>query len=148
MVGKEVTQRLISILAKVSEYVSNKKIDLYNTLSRRESASGLILYDNFLSELRQQTLPLSDDDCRFLAENYLSTAVAGQRNQIDYRKFLSDLKQQAPKKQLQSLTKEQQTLYTNFSKELKAKRKTGDFAAAFVDKDPSLRGYLSSADIQ
>lgn len=148
-VGKEVTQRLIAILAKVSEYVANKKIDLYNILSRRESASGLILYDHFLSELRQQTLPLTDDDCRFLAENYLNTSVAGQRNQIDYRKFLSDLKQQqAPKKQVQSLTREQQSLYTKIAEDLKAKRRTGDFAAAFVDKDPSLRGYLPGSDIQ
>jgi hypothetical protein len=46
--------------------------------------------------LKQQGFPLSDDDYRFLAENYVKQSTLANGRQgisgVDYRKFLSDLK--------------------------------------------------------
>jgi hypothetical protein len=65
--------------------------------------------------MKQQGLPVPDEDLRFICENYLvmATSVTAQggslpRN-VDYRKFLNDLKLhgQEPTKTIASLTKEQ-----------------------------------------
>lgn len=110
----EISQRLKTILQKTNEFVTQRRISLVNVLSPHENAGGLIPYDTFYMQMKQQGINVPDEDLRFICENYLViatsvTAGAGTlpRN-IDYRKFLNDLKLhgQEPFKSLAVLTKE------------------------------------------
>lgn len=76
-----------------------KRIQLANLLSPHETSSGLLPYDVFFKELKYLNVTdISDEDIRFLAENYLkvttSVNMANMRGVqvVDYLKFLGDLK--------------------------------------------------------
>ncbi len=81
-------------------------------------------YDSFVTALHNLYMGVSDDDIRFVAENYLMVATSvnalaplSQARTVDYRKFLADLKLHAaePPKSLGMLTMEQQKLYKDLS---------------------------------
>ena len=45
-------QRLRSILARVSDYVTKTRISLVNVMSKYENAGGLVQYDQFITVLK------------------------------------------------------------------------------------------------
>ncbi len=61
-----------------------------------ESPGGLIKFDMFYQEIKKVGfIDLSTDDIMFLCENYIkiqTSANPGLQKDVDYRKFLQDLK--------------------------------------------------------
>lgn len=49
---------------------------------------------------------------------------------------------------MQGLTREQKEIYNKLIKDLTQKHKLSDFAGAFVERDPTLKGYMKEADIE
>ena len=94
--NSEIGKRLKQILVKINDYVTTKKIQLANILSPHETAGGLLPYEIFFQQIRiLNVIDVSDEDIRFLAENYLkvATSVNMRGGQVvDYLKFLNDLK--------------------------------------------------------
>jgi hypothetical protein len=98
--------------------VKRAGISLANIMAKQETPGGLVLYDAFVTTLRQLYIAgVTEDDLRFIGENYLMVATsanAGMPRSVDYRKFLIDLPTlggeaggSAPGKSIQSLTLEQ-----------------------------------------
>jgi hypothetical protein len=74
-----------------------KRIQLANLLSPHETSGGLLPFEVFFQQLNiLNVTDLSNEDIRFLAENYLkvttSVNMRGGGQVVDYLKFLGDLK--------------------------------------------------------
>lgn len=109
--NSEIARRLKTILTTINLYLTKSRISLANILAKQETPGGLVLYDSFVTALRQLYITgVTEEDIRFAAENYLVVATSaipqGTPRSIDYRKFLADLKLHTadPSKSMQSLT--------------------------------------------
>jgi hypothetical protein len=96
---------------------------------------------------------ISDEDVRFLAENYLkvttSVNMANMRGVqvVDYLKFLGDLKIHGASGKLESeLTNEQKKAVSLLKTSLKAlPNALNGIQTSLLDSDPALSGYLPSS---
>lgn len=152
--NSEIGVRLKQILVKINDFVVIKRLQLANLLSPHETSGGLLPYDIFYQQLRNLNVTdVSDEDLRFLAENYLkvttSVNMRGAGGQVvDYLKFLGDLKLHgAASKSVNSLTNEQKKVFSLLSASLKANNAMTGLASSVLDSDPTLRGYLPSATL-
>ena len=152
--NSEMGRRLKQILTAINTFVTKAGISLANILAKQETPGGLVLYDSFVTALRQLFIPgVTEEDLRFVAENYLVAASSatpqGIPRSIDYRKFIDNLKLHtaAASKPLHALSKEQQDFYGNLSQNLQKKQITNKFTNAFLDVDQTLKGYLSEQQI-
>lgn len=152
--NSEIGMRLKQILVKINDFVVVKRLELNKMLSPHETAGGLLPYDIFYQQLRILNLTdVSDEDIRFLAENYLKVTTSvnmrgGAQQVVDYLKFLSDLKLHgAASKSVTTLTNEQKKVFSLLSNSLKANNALSGLQTSLLDSDPTLRGYLPSATL-
>ena len=150
--------RLKQLLTRISDFVSSNRIQLATILSQFERglSTGTIPQIAFIQALEQVQVPIANEEKYFVAENYMvhssQVTVGQQQGQVDYRKFLEDIKlyasPSAQAKGVQSLTKEQSDFFKNLASHLKSNGKSAGLADGVGELGGLQRGYLSRPSLE